>query len=57
MPHQLSFDLFQTAGVGVVALLLGFFFTRSIPFLKRYCIPAPVSGGLLVSLLVLFNPS
>ena len=35
MPHQLSFDLFQTAGVGVVALLLGFFFTRSIPFLKR----------------------
>ena len=53
MPHQLSFDLFQTAGVGVVALLLGFFFTRSIPFLKRYCIPAPVSGGLLVSLLVL----
>ena len=36
-----------------MALLLGFFFTRSIPFLKRYCIPAPVSGGLLVSLLVL----
>ena len=53
MTHQLSLDLFQTAGVGVVALLLGFFFTRSIPFLKRYCIPAPVSGGLLVSLLVL----
>ena len=53
MPHSLSLDLFQTAGVGVVALLLGFLFTRSLPFLKRYCIPAPVSGGLLVSLLTL----
>ena len=49
----ISLDLYQTAGVGVVALLLGFLFTRSIPFLKRYCIPAPVSGGLLVSLLTL----
>lgn len=53
MQHLVSLDMFQTAGVGVIALLLGFFFTRTIPFLKRYCIPAPVSGGLLVSLLVL----
>lgn len=51
--HHLSIDLYQTAGVGVVALLLGIFFTRKIPFLRRYCIPAPVSGGLLVSLLLL----
>lgn len=53
MQHQIALDMFQTAGVGVIALLLGFFFTRSIPFLRRYCIPAPVSGGLLVSLLIL----
>ena len=50
---MLGLDLYQSAGVGVVALLLGLLFTRKIPFLKRYCIPAPVSGGLLVSLLTL----
>lgn len=53
MHHLVTLDMFQTAGVGVAALLLGIFFTRTIPFLKRFCIPAPVSGGLLVSLLTL----
>ena len=46
-------DMYMTAGVGVAALLLGMLFTKGIPFLKRMCIPAPVSGGLLVSLLTL----
>ena len=45
--------MYMTAGVGVVALLLGMFLTRTVPFLKRMCIPAPVSGGLIVSLLTL----
>ncbi|MBQ6186087.1 MAG: sodium/glutamate symporter [Bacteroidales bacterium] len=45
--------MFQTAGVGVIALVLGMFFTRTVPFLKRFCIPAPVSGGILISLLTL----
>jgi len=53
MPHQLDIDLYQTAGIGVLALLLGFLFTRALPVLKRYCIPAPVSGGLAVSMLLL----
>jgi ESS family glutamate:Na+ symporter len=53
MQHLISLDMFQTAGVGVIALILGMVFTRVIPFLKRYCIPAPVSGGLLISLLTL----
>ena len=53
MHHLVTLDMFQTAGVGVAALLFGIFFTRTIPFLKRFCIPAPVSGGLLVSLLTL----
>ena len=55
MLHLISLDMFQTAGVGVIALILGMVFTRSIPFLKRYCIPAPVSGGLLISLLTLVS--
>lgn len=45
--------MYQTAGVGVAALLLGMLFTRKIPFLKRFCIPAPVSGGIVISLLTL----
>ena len=46
-------DMYQTAGVGVIALLLGMLFTRKIPFLKRFCIPAPVSGGIVIALLTL----
>lgn len=45
--------MYASAGVGVLALLLGMLFTRIIPFLKRFCIPVPVSGGLLISLLTL----
>ena len=46
-------DVYSSAGVGVVALLLGLFLTRTVPFLKRFCIPAPVSGGLIISLFTL----
>lgn len=53
MLTTLSLDLYASAGVGVLALLLGMWFTRKIPFLKRLCIPAPVSGGLLISLVTL----
>lgn len=53
MDKVLSLDIYASAGVGVLALILGLFFTQKIPFLKRFCIPAPVSGGLLVSLTTL----
>ena len=53
MLTTLSLDMYASAGVGVLALLLGMWFTRKIPFLKRFCIPAPVSGGLLISLITL----
>ena len=51
--QKIVLDMYMTAGVGVAALLLGMFLTRKVRFLKRLCIPAPVSGGLLVSLLTL----
>jgi len=50
---SLNLDMYMTAGVGVFALLLGMCFTKWIPFLKRFCIPVPVSGGLLISLFFL----
>ena len=53
MEQQVVLDMYMTAGVGVVALLLGMFFTRVAPVLKRLCIPTPVSGGLAISLLTL----
>ena len=53
METVLPLDMYQSAGVGVAALLAGMWLTRKIPFLKRYCIPAPVSGGLLFSLITL----
>ena len=48
-----ALDMYQTAGVGVLALLLGIYLTHHVTFLKRFCIPAPVSGGLIFSLLTL----
>ena len=51
MEKSLQLGIYSSAGIGVLALLLGIYLTRKIPFLKRFCIPAPVSGGLLVSLL------
>lgn len=51
--HFIHLDMYQTAGVGVIALLLGMLLTRKVKFLKRFCIPSPVSGGLIFSLLTL----
>ena len=51
--HRLALDMYMTAGVGIIALFLGMMFTRTLPLLKRLCIPVPVSGGLAVSLVTL----
>ena len=54
---MVSLDMYASAGVGVLALLLGLFLTLKVGFLKRFCIPAPVTGGLIVSLLLLLMHS
>ena len=48
---SLELNMIQTAGIGAFALLIGMVLTRKIAFLPRFCIPSPVSGGILVSLL------
>ena len=45
--------MLQSAGVGALALLAGMYMTRHISWLKRFCIPSPVSGGILFSLITL----
>jgi len=48
-----AFDLVQTVAFAGVVLFFGYGVKRVIPFLTRYNIPAPVVGGLIVSLVIL----
>lgn len=45
--------MIQTAGIGSLALLVGMTLTRKVSFLQKFCIPSPVSGGIIFSLLTL----
>ena len=46
-------DQTTTAALGVLALILGKFINGRIKFLSRVCIPDPVTGGLIISLISL----
>ena len=50
---MLELDAVQTLALGGLSLFAGYGLCRWLPPLKRYNIPAPVVGGLLVALLVL----
>ena len=45
--------MIQTAGVGALALIVGMVLTRKVAFLQKFCVPSPVSGGIIFSLLTL----
>ena len=45
--------MYQTIAVAVVVLILGAFLKRKISFLERFCIPAPVIGGLIFAIFTL----
>ncbi|MGO1653101.1 sodium/glutamate symporter [Senegalia sp. (in: firmicutes)] len=48
----LTLDVLQTVSLGVVVFIVGRYIKSKIHFLQKYCIPAPVIGGLLFSLIV-----
>ena len=50
---ELFIDKYQTLAIAVLVLLLGSFLRKRIRFLERFCIPAPVIGGLLFAILTL----
>ncbi len=50
---SISLDMIQTAGIGAMALIVGMILTRKVAFLQRFCIPSPVSGGIIFSLITL----
>ena len=43
----LKLDLYQTVAMAVLVYSLGAFIKKKAPVLNRYCIPAPVVGGIL----------
>ena len=45
--------MIQSAGLGALALFVGMILTRKIPFLQKFCVPSPVSGGIIFSLITL----
>lgn len=49
----ISLDMLQSAGIGALALILGMLMTRNIKWLQKFCIPSPVSGGLVFSIATL----
>ena len=52
MTH-IELEMIQTAGVGALALMAGMMMTRRIGFLQRFCVPSPVSGGIVFSFITL----
>ena len=48
---QIYIDKYQTLAIAVVVLFLGSFLRKRIRFLERFCIPAPVIGGLIFAIL------
>ncbi|MED0681009.1 sodium/glutamate symporter [Aneurinibacillus thermoaerophilus] len=50
---KLEFSLIETLFLSVLLLLFGYFIRKKIKFLHRFCIPAPVIGGLLFSIFVM----
>ena len=50
---SIELDMIQTAGIGALALLVGMVLTRKVAFLQKFCVPSPVSGGVIFSLVTL----
>ena len=50
---SVELDMIQTAGTGGLALLVGMVLTRKVDFLQKFCVPSPVSGGIIFSLITL----
>lgn len=49
---EISLDMYQTLGIAVVVLLVGAWLKKKIRVLNKFCVPAPVVGGLLYALIM-----
>lgn len=48
---KIQLDMYQTLVVAVLVLLLGNYLKKKIYFLQKFCIPAPVIGGLIFAIM------
>lgn len=48
---KLQLDMYQTLAAAVLVLLLGNYLKKKIYFLQKFCIPAPVIGGLIFAIM------
>ena len=48
---RIQLDMYQTLAVAVLVLLLGNYLKKKIYFLQKFCIPAPVIGGLIFAIM------
>ena len=48
---KIQLDMYQTLAVAVLVLLLGNYLKKKIHFLQKFCIPAPVIGGLIFAIM------
>ena len=46
----LTMDMVRTTGFAIIVLLIGMFVRKRVRFFTKYCIPAPVIGGLIFSI-------
>lgn len=50
---EVKFDIFQTMALATLVFYMGQYLKNKISVLSKYCIPAPVIGGLIFSIVVL----
>lgn len=50
---ELNLDMIQTLALAIVAYYAGSWLKKKVSFLEKFCIPSPVVGGLIFSILTL----
>jgi len=51
--NELTLDMFQSAALGALVLIIGIFLVERVAFFRKYCIPSAVVGGLIISIIML----
>ncbi|MBR6213165.1 MAG: sodium:glutamate symporter, partial [Candidatus Methanomethylophilaceae archaeon] len=50
---EIILDMFQSAALGALVLVIGVFLVNHVAFFRKYCIPSAVVGGLIFSVIML----
>ncbi|MEG2288758.1 MAG: sodium/glutamate symporter [Clostridium sp.] len=50
---EMSLDIFQTMALATIVFYIGLYMKAKINILSKYCIPAPVIGGLIFAIIIL----